>query len=605
MPSLTTAIGILILGLVRQWIPRWVLLPAPPPVGFAAALSVAFALCFLFGRLFLWRLERARFGRAALTAVLTAHGLCLLVFGGADFEASSELWAAAKYFAAVIPGWAAFAGAALGSFAKAGKRRGFTFGSWFGPRLFFLPQIPFLLLPFGEAFLQDVFPGRAFLEAHPGWQIGAFVSTIVLLLLLGPFVVRALFPTSPLPSSLERNLRALAQRFGVRFRSALVWETGPRAILNACVAGAVSFSRYILVTDALLRTLEQEELEAVFAHELSHVKFHHFPLLVSFLTGFAAALLGMVGLVEGRIPSWSVALIAGGGLGAFLIGPFARVSRILELEADLGALKMGVPPEHLVGALQKLEVFSGASKRRHSWRHFSIPYRIMAVRAWAEGGEFRKSFRRRKYAALATIALCTLAGVFSLSALFLSERAFQGRGRIQRAAIRLAGRRLAWELEELALRRVLHGQWSVPGDRATRARWELLAQLLEAEGDFGKAWRVRLWVAHGAEVPADWRATLRKGARLASEGPEEAIVLMESFLERLQVRAVYPGGPEIVFLVRSGSLLLDETYGRAVAYLILARAYRGVGWAEKARRARRKGLDLLGFPLPAENTKTT
>ena len=44
---------------------------------------------------------------------------------------------------------------------------------------------------------------------------------------------------------------------------------------NAVVMGPVPRLRYVLVTDHLLESLDQDELEAVVAHELGHAKQHH------------------------------------------------------------------------------------------------------------------------------------------------------------------------------------------------------------------------------------------------------------------------------------------------------------------------------------------
>src|SRR6185436_21061634 len=76
----------------------------------------------------------------------------------------------------------------------------------------------------------------------------------------------------------ERTCR----RIGLRYREILLWHTHGMAI-NAAVMGFVGPLRYILVSDALLETMDEEEIEAVFGHEAGHVRHYHLQFFMLFV----------------------------------------------------------------------------------------------------------------------------------------------------------------------------------------------------------------------------------------------------------------------------------------------------------------------------------
>ena len=70
---------------------------------------------------------------------------------------------------------------------------------------------------------------------------------------------------------------------GVRCRDFKIWQTD-RQVLNAAVAGLLPSMRYVFVTDALLLYLRDDEMEAVIAHELGHVRRRHLLLRLLLLS---------------------------------------------------------------------------------------------------------------------------------------------------------------------------------------------------------------------------------------------------------------------------------------------------------------------------------
>jgi len=134
---------------------------------------------------------------------------------------------------------------------------------------------------------------------------------------------------------------------------------------NAAVVGW-GRNRRILIGDTLLTLCSDDEIEAVFAHELGHVALHHtWKLLagsaVSFVIGFyllhvvldpGAAALGFAGPAEiAAVPLLMIWIAIIG----FLSKPLQTgYSRHLEKQADLFVLDKVEKPETLASALTKL-----------------------------------------------------------------------------------------------------------------------------------------------------------------------------------------------------------------------------------------------------------
>jgi Zn-dependent protease with chaperone function len=102
---------------------------------------------------------------------------------------------------------------------------------------------------------------------------GIFAALLSLILLMPWFITRA-WNTVPLEGPLRNRLDAMAKQYGLKFRNILLWKTH-NAITNAAILGYLPFSRYFLMTDALLETLTDQQIEAVFAHEVGHGVHRH------------------------------------------------------------------------------------------------------------------------------------------------------------------------------------------------------------------------------------------------------------------------------------------------------------------------------------------
>ncbi len=168
-----------------------------------------------------------------------------------------------------------------------------------------------------------------------------WVISAGLVFMIAPEVLRRVLQTSPLPDSpLRRRLEALCRRSGMRYRDILLWHTQFN-MGNAAVMGVLPPVRYILLSDVLLETMTDDQIEAVFAHEVGHVVHRH---MIWFVVFFAVLFLSAMGLEDkvrdlhllGPMAMSIVSLVACSI--AFVVG-FGFLSRRFERQADVFAAR--------------------------------------------------------------------------------------------------------------------------------------------------------------------------------------------------------------------------------------------------------------------------
>lgn len=135
---------------------------------------------------------------------------------------------------------------------------------------------------------------------------------------------------------------------------------------NAFAAGLRPKSSYVGVTTGLLRTMPKRELEAVLAHEVSHIR-NRDTYLMTMAVVFAGviALLADIGfraLAYGGRSRKGGALVAILAVVGFVLAPYAALllrmslSRRREFLADSGAAEILSDPEAMALALRRLEL---------------------------------------------------------------------------------------------------------------------------------------------------------------------------------------------------------------------------------------------------------
>jgi heat shock protein HtpX len=211
-----------------------------------------------------------------------------------------------------------------------------------------------------------------------GWLIGGATGMIVALILAGVLnftsywfsdrIVLGLYHARLVEQNNEPKLhnavRRLAARTGIPMPKVYII---PSDSANAFATGRNPSHAAVAATRGILRILDDEELEAVLAHELTHVKERD--ILVSTI---AATLAGAV-TVLAVLVRWTALFGGYGGsrgreggilglLALAILAPIAAliirlaISRTREYMADAGSSQITGNPRALASALQKLEL---------------------------------------------------------------------------------------------------------------------------------------------------------------------------------------------------------------------------------------------------------
>jgi STE24 endopeptidase len=174
--------------------------------------------------------------------------------------------------------------------------------------------------------------------------IVTFACAIAVFIIVPEILTRVL-PTQPLPRSpLRQRMEAMSIAHGMKFRDILIWQTQNR-LANALVMGVAPRFRYVLLSDLLLTEMTDEQIEAVFAHELGHVVHRHMIWYLVFMKVLILVLACVALLLEAQqgwlaLPRWIPPdlLMTMIGFGAFLVA-FGFVSRRFERQADVFAAR--------------------------------------------------------------------------------------------------------------------------------------------------------------------------------------------------------------------------------------------------------------------------
>jgi STE24 endopeptidase len=287
-----------------------------------------------------------------------------------------------------------------------------------------------LLLPvLGLLAYQDLVVRLApsLLGADSPWAAWMFGPPAVLLVVFFPCLLRYVWRTRPLEhGSLRQRLEDTARRAGLKVREILVWQTGGYMV-NAAVTGFLPGLRYVLLSDGLLAQLSEEQIEAVFGHEVGHVRHRHLALrllamalpvslclLYAQLYPEAAARLGrLAGYAEDGDPVRS-GLAAVAAMAVYVWAAFGWYCRVLEGQADLFGCRTAsgassvLAVDTFVSALERLAEVGGLDRKAPGWQHASIARRVEFLYRAAADPPCERRFQRR---------LRLLAGLITLGAL--------------------------------------------------------------------------------------------------------------------------------------------------------------------------------------------
>ena len=258
--------------------------------------------------------------------------------------------------------------------------------------------LPWLLLSGLLDLIQSLpLEGLKRLLATTEGQIAYFSIFLIGIAVMGPAMVKRFWRCTPLPQSPGRlQIEALCRRAGMAYADILRWPLFGGKMITAGVMGLVRRFRYILVTPSLLDLLAPEELDAVIAHEIGHIKRNHLLFYLLFFAGYLLLSYVMYDLVIYAMifaePIWALihqsglnqAMVASVAFSVMILGVFLVYFRFVfgffmrnfERQADGYVFTLFDSARPLVSTLQKIALTSRQSTDRPNWHHYSIGERI-------------------------------------------------------------------------------------------------------------------------------------------------------------------------------------------------------------------------------------
>jgi Zn-dependent protease with chaperone function len=271
--------------------------------------------------------------------------------------------------------------------------------------------VPVLVLSLLQETLFLIWPSvRDTVEAQALLAVGLFSFALLSL----PFLLKRFLGLASLPDGpLRQRLLAAAGRLKLRFRDILLWPTRG-TIANAMVTGVLPWNRYIVVTDRLLQELTPDEVEAVFGHEVGHVKHHHLWCYIVFILASVGALVGLGQAAGGLAELWNLkALVSEDwwqslqffgavptlvGFALYMFVVFGYLSRRCERQADLFGCR-ATNTATFVSALEKVADANGMPRDKPGWfscwLHGSIGQRINILQKMLAQPHLEPQFQTR------------------------------------------------------------------------------------------------------------------------------------------------------------------------------------------------------------------
>ena len=231
----------------------------------------------------------------------------------------------------------------------------------------------------------------------PAGEIGYIALFIIAVSVFGPVLIKKIWNCKPLEKGLPRTkIEIVCKKAGLEYSNILKWELFGGTMITAGVMGLVGRFRYILVTPALLTSLDDDELTAVMLHEIGHVQKHHMLFYLVFFTGFIACnfiffepvmlllyiiepiyeLFGFVGIPKSTAHPILISLTLIGIFVLYFRFVFGFFMRNFERQADLHVYNFTKDASPLISTFYKIASFSRQSIDKPNWHHYSIGRRV-------------------------------------------------------------------------------------------------------------------------------------------------------------------------------------------------------------------------------------
>ena len=247
-----------------------------------------------------------------------------------------------------------------------------------------------------------------------------FLLFLFIVTIVGPAMIQKLWQCKPIEKGRLRTLiENLCKRADLKYSNILYWPIFGGKMITAGVMGLVKRFRYILVTDALLNFLSPEEIEAVIAHEIGHVKKKHLLFYLFFFAGFMLISLATFDFIKYSViyaePIYKFIVYTGFNhytvssvaisivfiiiLLVYFRFIFGYFMRNFERQADTYVYTLFDSAQPLIKTFEKIALTSGQPPDKPNWHHFSIYERIEYLkkcesdRTWikAQDNKIRKS----------------------------------------------------------------------------------------------------------------------------------------------------------------------------------------------------------------------
>jgi Zn-dependent protease with chaperone function len=312
----------------------------------------------------------------------------------------------------------------------------FTRWDYIGSNISFSAPIllPWLLMS-GIADLIDALPIpsiKALLVTAEG-QTVYFGTFLTLVAVAGPVMIKTFWRCRPMnPGRQRERIDQLCRRADMAYRDILYWPLFGGKLITAGVMGLIRRFRYILVTPSLLSLLTPEEIDAVIAHEIGHIKKKHLLFYLLFFAGYLVLSyitfdVSVYAMVFAE-PVWRFVYRSGANPGTVTSAVFSATiicvflvyfryvfgffMRNFERQADAYVFTLFESAAPLIGTFRKISLTSGQPADRPNWHHFSIRERIEFLsrcerdRSWIR----RHDARVRRAIGLYLAGLALLAG---------------------------------------------------------------------------------------------------------------------------------------------------------------------------------------------------
>ncbi len=241
---------------------------------------------------------------------------------------------------------------------------------------------------------------KRFLNTTEG-EVVYFLFFLFAVAILGPALIQKFWRCKPLEEGyLRSRIESLCRRAQLPYADILYWPIFGGKMITAGVMGLIKKFRYILVTRSLLSLLEPEEIDAVIAHEIGHIKKKHLIFYLTFFVGYM--LLSYVtfdliifSIIYAEPVYWFISktgfnqtTVVSGIFSMVIICVFLIYFRFIfgffmrnfERQADIYVYALFDNAKPLISTLEKIAATSGQSADRPNWHHFSIRERIDYLR---------------------------------------------------------------------------------------------------------------------------------------------------------------------------------------------------------------------------------